>query len=304
MNQIVLFYGEEETLRNISKRGSETDIRYYNTKISGDEITFLYPFKFPERIQTLLNAASVSNKAIIAVNEIDKSVGELLLTLEYHQIKDLGVIADPNVTSQIQKIAASVGITAHPLTPKFEDIEKFSRLPVQATESENLVVLDQSFQVKGVGTVSLGFVLGGQVRKHMVMKAYPSGKSIDIKSIQIMDVDTEEARPFSRVGLAYRSTEVDDVPKGTILYSRDGVEFTESIQLDVKTNLTVKSVHSVGEKIQLNFLFNNVNAEISDISESRYLIDVDRKVPVIDEIFSLTSLNSSPRVIGAGKPAN
>lgn len=304
MNQTVLFYGDEEILKNLTKKGSETDIRYYNTKISDNEITFLYPFKFPERIQTLLNAASVANKAIIAISELDKSVGEFLLTLEYNQIKNLGVIADSSTVYQIQKISSSMGITVHELSPKFEDLERFSQVPIEPPKAEDLVVLDQSFQVKGVGTVSLGFALGGQIKKHMVMKAYPSGKNVDIKSIQIMDVDMENAGPFSRVGLAYRNVDVDDVPKGTLLYSKEGLEFTESIQLEVRTNPTVKVIPSIGEKIQLNFLFNNVNAEISDISEGRFLIDVDKKVPIIDEIFSLTSLNSSPRIIGAGKPAN
>ncbi len=304
MNQTILFYGDEEILKGLSKKGSETDIRYYNTKISGNEITFLYPFKFPERIQTLLNAASVANKAILAVNELDKSVGEFLLTLDYHDIKNLGIIANDSIFQQVKRIATGMGIACHEMKPNFEDIEKFSQISIDSSRAENMVVLDQSFQVKGVGTVSLGFVLGGQIKKHMVMKAYPSGKTVDIKNIQIMDVDMETADPYSRVGLAYRNVEVDDVPKGTILYSKEGVEFSESIQLQVRTNPTVKVVPSVGEKIQLNYLFNNVNAEISDISEGRFLIDVDRKVPKMDVIFSITSLNSTPRVIGAGKPAD
>ncbi len=304
MNQTILFYGDEEILKSLTKKGSETDIRYYNSRIAGNEITFLYPFKFPERIQTLLNAASVSNKAILAVSELDKSVGEFLLTLDYHGIKNLGIIAEEPALSQVIKIAMSMGINAGPIKAAYEGIESFSQIPIEPARTENLVVLDQSFQVKGVGTVSLGFVLGGQIKKHMVMKAYPSGKSVDIKSIQIMDADMESAEPFSRVGLAYRNVEVDDVPKGTILYSQDGLEFTESIQINVRTNPTVKLVPKVGDKIQINFLFNNMNAEISDISEGRFLIDVDKKVPVINEIFSITSLNSSPRVIGAGKPGN
>lgn len=304
MNQSVLFYGDEEILKALSKKGSETDIRYYNSKIGGNEITFLYPFKFPERVQTLLNAASVANKAILAVGELDKSVGEFLLALDYNEIRNLGVIAEEPLSQQITKIASGMGISCHSMKPSYEDVEKFSLVPVDSRRQENMAVLDQSFQVKGVGTVSLGFVMGGQIKKHMVMKAYPSGKSVDIKNIQIMDVDMETADPFSRVGLAYRNVEVDDVPKGTILYSKEGVEFSESIQLQVRTNPTVKIAPSVGEKIQLNFLFNNVNAEISDISDGKFLIDVDRKVPLMDIIFSITSLNSSPRIIGAGKPAN
>jgi selenocysteine-specific translation elongation factor len=304
VNQTVLFYGDEDILKNVAKKGSETDIRYYNSKINGNEITFLYPIKFPERIQTLLNAASVSNKAIIAVNELNKDVGEFMLSLDYYEIRELGVICDPTTADKIKRIAEGLGVRVHLLSPKFEDFEKFAQVTVGTARKENLVVVDQSFQVKGVGTVSLGFVTGGQIRKHMEMKSYPSGKTVDIKSIQMMDVDVETADAFSRVGLAFRGTEVEDIPKGSILYSMDGVQFTESIKLDVRTNPTVKVTPSIGDKIQINFLFNNINAEISDISDGRYLIDADRKVPVIDQIFSITSLNSSPRILGAGKPGN
>lgn len=304
MNQTILFYGDEEILRDVSKKGSETDIRYYNSKMGGNKITFLYPFKFPERIQTLVNASSVSNKAMLSVSELDKSVGEFLLTMGYHQIKELGLMGEPTSTGQVEKIAVGLGLKVHPLGTKFEDFEKFAQIEAETHRKEDLVVIDQSFSVKGVGTVSLGFVMGGNIKKHMELKAYPSGKTIDVKNIQIMDEDVESAEPFSRVGLAYRNAEVDDVPKGSILYSSEGVQFTDSIQLEVRTNPTVKIVPSIGDKIQLNFLFNNVNAEISDISERRYLIDVDKKIPLMDEIYSITSLNSSPRILGAGKPAD
>jgi len=59
------------------------------------------------------------------VNELDKSVGEFLLTLDYHGIKSLGVIAGEPALRQIQKIAGSMGISVHPMGPKFEDVERF-----------------------------------------------------------------------------------------------------------------------------------------------------------------------------------
>jgi selenocysteine-specific translation elongation factor len=302
MNQNILFYGNEEALNEVAKKGSETDIRYYNSKIEGSEITFLSPFKFPERIQTLLNAISISNKAIIAVDQIDRSVGEFILSLYYYDIKNLGVIGDESTLSRIRNVTKGTWIEVIPLKPTYEDFLHFISIPTAAPRNRTIVVVDQTFPVKGVGTVSLGFVMGGIIKKHMQMKSYPSGKNVEIKSIQMQDVDVESSGPFSRVGLAFRNSEVDDVPKGSILFENEELQFTENLRLNVNINPAVKSRPSVGEKIQINFLFNNLNAEISDISENSYLIDVSRKVPLIDEIFSLSSLNSNPRIIGAGKP--
>lgn len=304
MNQVILFYGDEAPLTKVAKKGSETDIRYYNAKIAGSEVSFLYPFKFPERIQTILSAASVANKAIVAISEIDKSLGEFILALDYYEIKHLGIIGNDSLVSLVKKITSGLGIEVRPMSRSFEDFEKFVSVEIENKRKDALIVIDQTFPVKGVGTVSLGFLLGGQVGRHQKMKSYPSGKEVDIKSIQVMDVDLETAFPFSRVGLAFRNVEVEDLPKGSILFSREGIQFVESLQLDVRTNPSVKVTPAVGEKVQINFLFNSHNAEISDISENRYLIDVDKRVPVIDEIFAISSLNSSPRILGAGKPGS
>ncbi|MEM0141546.1 MAG: hypothetical protein QXN66_05895 [Thermoplasmatales archaeon] len=302
MNQTVLFYGNEDVLSSLFKKGSETDVRYYNYKIAGNEVTFLFPFKFPERIQPLVNACSVANKAILAVDQLDKSVGEFILSLDYYDIKNLGFIGDEGIYNQIKKLVLPIAVNVSKITPRLEDFEQFVSLQNQNPVNGSVVVIDQSFPVKGVGTVSLGFVLGGQVKKHMVMKSYPSGKNVDIKNIQVMDVDMESAGPFSRVGLAYRNTEVEDVPKGTVLYDLESVNFVESIRLRVRKNPTVKISPSLGDKVQLNFLFNNINAEISDISEDQYLLDLDRKAPLLDAAYSITNLNSTPRILGAGKP--
>lgn len=302
MNQTILFYGDEEVLKKIAKKGSETDISYYNTKMGEDIVTFLSIFKFPERLQTLLNAASVSNKAMIAVNQVDKGVGEFLLTLEYYAIKDLGVVGDDAIYSSIKEISKSLRIDIHRVSATFESFLNFVSIPLEEPDRETLVIIDQTFSVKGVGTVSLGFLIGGAIKKHSKLKTYPSKKEIDVKSIQMMDVDVEEAVPFSRVGLAFRNVEVEDLPKGSILYDREDMRLVDDIRLNIRVNPMIRTTASVGDKIQLNFLFNNVNAEISDITGGQYLIDVSRKVPILNSIFSLSNLNSTPRILGAGEP--
>ncbi|MGC8645799.1 MAG: EF-Tu/IF-2/RF-3 family GTPase [Thermoplasmata archaeon] len=304
MNQTILFYGNEEILASLFKKGSETDIRYYNYKIAGNEVTFLFPFKFPERIQPLVNACSVANKAVLAVEQLDKNVGEFILSLDYYEIKKLAFIGDEGMFSQLKKLVSPMGIDISLMSPRFEDFERFVSSDLSNNRKSTLVAIDQSFPVKGVGTVSLGFVLGGEIKRHMVMKSYPSGKTVDIKNIQVMDVDVESAEPFSRVGIAYRNTEVEEVPRGSILYDSDSMSFVESMRLSVRRNPTVRTAPSLGDKVQLNFLFNNINAEISDISDDLYLLDLDRKAPVLDVPYTITNLNSTPRLLGAGKPAD
>ncbi len=304
MDQVILAYGSEDFLKKFAKKGSETDIKYFNQKIDNSSVTYLNPFKFPERIQPLLNAASVANKAIISFENIDKSVGEFLLALDYSDIRQLGVISTEEMYENLAKIAKGLNINAIRLQEDLGSIENFVNSPVEEKKGETTVAIDQSFQVKGVGTVVLGFVLAGEIRKHMTLKAYPSGKNVEIRSIQIMDVDFETARPFSRVGLALKNVEPEDVSKGTILYEKEGMEFSESTRMTVRINQSIKNKPQLGEKIQLNFLFNNINGEISDVSDNSYLIDTDRKIPIMETNYIISSLNSVPRISGVGRPGD
>ncbi len=304
MDQVILAYGSEDFLKKFAKKGSETDIKYFNQKIDNSSITYLNPFKFPERIQPLLNAASVANKAIISFENLDKSVGEFLLALDYSDIRQLGVIATEDMYENLAKIAKGLNINAIRLQEDLGSIENFINSPVEEKKGETTVAIDQSFQVKGVGTVVLGFVLAGEIKKHMTLKAYPSGKNVEIRSIQIMDVDYETAKPFSRVGLALKNVEPEDVSKGTILYEKEGMEFSESTRMTVRINQSIKNKPQLGEKIQLNFLFNNINGEISDVSDNSYLIDTDRKIPIMETNYIISSLNSVPRISGVGRPGD
>jgi len=301
VDQIILTYGNEEFLKKFAKKGSETDIRYYNQRLNGANITYLNPFKFPERIQPLLNAASVSKKAIISVENLDKNVGELLLAIDYSEIKHLGVISNEEVYENLKKITKGIDVSVTLLQEDLGSIENFISTDVTERNGNAMVTVDQSFQVKGVGTVILGFVIQGEIKKHMNLKAYPSGKNVEIRSIQIMDVDYESAKPFSRVGLAVKNVEPEDVSKGTLLFDADEMEMSDSIRMKVRINGAIKNKPQLGEKIQVNFLFNNINAEISDVSEESYLIDTDKKIPIIATNYIISSLNSLPRISGVGK---
>ncbi len=303
MDYSLLYYGSEEFAKQIGKSSGETDIKYYHTKRGDSEITILYPFKFPERIQPLINSASVSKKALIEIQNLDKFTGELLLALDYYGVRDLGIISDDSIFSTVEKITKGMKFNLYRVEKNMGSIYDFLDKPVEPSKIEKTIILvDQAFPVKGVGTVVLGFVIGGTVKKHQQLKSYPNGKNAEVRSIQIMDVDRESAIPYSRVGLALKGVEVDDVQKGTILSEDQEIELVDSLEINIRINQGVKTQPRQGEKIQINFAFSNVNAVVSDFDNGRILIDVDKKIPKIEGIiYSITDLNNSPRILGAGQ---
>jgi len=75
-------------------------------------------------------------------------------------------------------------------------------------EDLGFVTVDRAFNVKGVGTVVLGFAFT-RLRVHDRLSAL--GKEVEVKSIQVMDEDQDEVFPGTRVGLALRGAEVEEL---------------------------------------------------------------------------------------------
>ena len=82
-------------------------------------------------------------------------------------------------------------------------------------EAGNLIYVDRAFTVKGVGTVALGFVLFGDVRVHDQLRPIPGpdGKRVDVRGIQVSDVDCDSAGRGIRVGLSLRGIETSELQK-------------------------------------------------------------------------------------------
>ena len=73
--------------------------------------------------------------------------------------------------------------------------------------------------MKGVGTVVLGFVLGGKVSVHDKLRAVPSSpeKTVEVKGIQVNDEDYESAGEGIRVGLSLKGVDARDLDKASWL---------------------------------------------------------------------------------------
>jgi selenocysteine-specific translation elongation factor len=77
--------------------------------------------------------------------------------------------------------------------------------------------IDHAFPVKGVGAVALGVVRRGTLRTHEKLRLWPTPKIVEIRSIQVHDIDRKDAGCGERVGVALRGVEADELSRGQIL---------------------------------------------------------------------------------------
>jgi selenocysteine-specific translation elongation factor len=92
------------------------------------------------------------------------------------------------------------------------------------------VPVDHAFSVKGVGTVVLGLVAKGTIKKHDTLKILPGKKTVQLRSIQKHDDDFDMASDGDRVGLALKNVEVKDVDRGTVLTTDPWVKTSKTLE--------------------------------------------------------------------------
>jgi selenocysteine-specific translation elongation factor len=79
------------------------------------------------------------------------------------------------------------------------------------------VPLDHAFPVKGVGAVALGVVRQGTLRAHDRLRMWPTSKIVEVRSLQVHDIDRKEAGCGERVGVALKGVEADEISRGHVL---------------------------------------------------------------------------------------
>ncbi|EQD44859.1 elongation factor Tu domain 2 protein, partial [mine drainage metagenome] len=99
--------------------------------------------------------------------------------------------------------------------------------------------IDHFFGVKSVGTVALGFVLSGKVEKHQDLLLSYLDRKVQVRSIQMHDVDVDAAGPGARVGLALKNADPEELERGMIL-SENEMKYTSSMETGIATHRSVK----------------------------------------------------------------
>ncbi|MGC8691911.1 MAG: EF-Tu/IF-2/RF-3 family GTPase [Thermoplasmata archaeon] len=303
MDYTILTIMDQDMLRKIGKKTSEIDIEYYHSKMDDKTFTFLNPVKFPERIAPLLMSGSVSDGAIVQVNSIDRTLGEIILALDAMNLNNVLFLVNSEYVDSFRPLIKGTNLQNSKIADQtLENVNSFLQNMKRENDpqGEGYVIVDQSFSVKGVGTVALGFVKAGKIDKHMECRIFPSQKMSEIKSIQVQDVDVNDAQNGTRVGVALRNVNPDDVPRGSILASHERFSTSVSFRMKVKRQQVIKENLGVNSKVSLYMDFGRYPSTVSDISGDKILFDFENEVTITDDIYVISHQDRPPRIYGSG----
>lgn len=251
--------GRSSLAAKLGKKGNVTDITMYDF-VKGEQIlTIIDSSGYPASPKPLMTGLAMCEIVLLCIppGEIHAATGESVIAVDLMGI-NRGIIiqtfsdtSNPyeleERTNQIRSllqgtIARHWGIVPVSTTT-FQGMDRLkeaintldkdvaARNLLKADVSPRVVV-DHSFNVKGIGSVVLGRVIQGTIHKHDKLTIHPIGQEIEIRNIQMHDVDTISAGPGSRVGLALKGVQAKDVERGHII--SEGEISTDNIELICK----------------------------------------------------------------------
>ena len=239
-NLTVAVLAPPDYAKDLGKKGTASDITFYNLKKGDATVTFIEPTRYPEKLSSLFYTVSLSDRVVLVVSEINSSFGECVLMLQCAG-KSAGYLVLKNYISPDQIAPLIKGTILEHYEVIEEDMvglrEKMLEIAVKQTAHQKshetagngVVPIDAHFNVKGVGVVVLGSVAQGMIRKHETLKVLPTEKTAQIRSIQKHDDDAESAIRGDRVGLALKNIETEDLDRGYVLTNDPAIRYSTTI---------------------------------------------------------------------------
>jgi selenocysteine-specific translation elongation factor len=218
--------GNLEARREFGKVGTQSDIHLHEFKEGATQAITIVPATYPGTLKPLSFAVLNCDSAALVVDKLTPQVGEQILAADAAGIKH-GIVILQNYLQpdQLKPILKGTTLESWPIQTEPDWAAARAHLvaapPRGGQDKPVAVPIDHHFNVKGVGAVILGVVKQGVLRKGDTLYAYPDKVIAPVRSIQIHDVDHNEAVPGDRVGLALRNTPPELLDRGMVLAPAD-----------------------------------------------------------------------------------
>jgi len=277
----------------LGKKGTSTDITFYNLKRDQTTVTFMEPSKYPERLSSLFFVLSSAKKVLLVPTEFNSQFGEEVVALDAFGKREGYLVMGGSLPRE--KILAAVKGTVVEGYEIIRDDRNALREKLLADavgingDSGNgstvSVVVDHAFNVKGVGTVALGFVASGQLKVHEELKSLPAQKSVQVRSIQKHDDDFDCASEGERVGLALKNIEVEDLERGTVLTGNGALQVADSWDAEAQLARYWTSPLKEGMVVHLGHWMQFVSARITSVRPNgdpkRPMLAIKSEKPIV-----------------------
>ncbi|MCL4379600.1 MAG: EF-Tu/IF-2/RF-3 family GTPase [Candidatus Marsarchaeota archaeon] len=287
---LVAVPNDQELAARLGKRGSSNGVTFYNRKDGESVFAILAPTDAEKKFNSVAEVLTISDNVVVSTRSIDRLFGESII--------GCGLLGRRAILTDDQDASAIMQKSGLQSEVMGED-RLLSYLSAQhaGIAGDPIVEVDHSFDVKGVGVVLLGIVRSGVIRVHDELFC-SSGKRVTVRSLQSQDQDINEAEANTRVGIAIKGAESDDISKGDIL-SRAEIRKTQRIKADISISGLVKDKELSYSDLWLVCGFRSSACKIS--KEGNYFeVSMAAQLPMQPGERFLLVRKESPRIFACG----
>lgn len=265
----------------IGKKGTETDLTIFDFKKNEFVLSTVVPHRFPEKLPPLMFALAMSDAVVISARELSRTLAEEVVATDFMAPPSGIICASGAVTAdQLGPLLKGTALEKYPVVASHFEVSDFLQSPERrARKCEGTVVLvDQAFEVKGVGTVVLGKVHGGPVKVHQKLRILPGGGETQVRSIQIHDDDHAEGPVGTRVGLALKGTDAKALPRGTVLEDGAKIDPIDAVEGEFAANKFFKPAPAAGQIVHAFSGLDAVPGRIESIGGGKARVKFERSI--------------------------
>jgi selenocysteine-specific elongation factor len=126
-----------------------------------------------------------------------------------------------------------------------------AQLAARDSRSLARLPIDRVFTMKGFGTVVTGTLISGTIRKEEELEAFPTGRTVRVRGIQVHGENTESALAGQRTALNLAGASTDDLRRGMTL-APVGV-FAATRRFDMKLRMLPSAPRPLKNRARFHF---------------------------------------------------
>ncbi len=302
----VAVVGAVDVAKELGKKGTASDITMFNTIHDDAAITVVEPTQFPEKFPPLLTALAMGDHALLVVTELTRPVAETIATVELASVPTTVVLGPSVGAEELGRALKGGRLASAPQMPlDLPRLREFvDGLVAPPSDGPARVPIDHAFPVKGVGAVALGVVRRGTLRAHEKLRLYPTVKSVEVRSLQVHDIDRKDASVGERVGVALKGIEADELARGQTLAPEGSLTEGTSVALEgFERCRYYRGDAGPGAQLHLSLGLQVVPAVLEELDAGRARVTTDRPVAYApgDLAFLVDlSVPAGPRIFARG----
>jgi selenocysteine-specific translation elongation factor len=276
-NLTVAVIGATDYARTLGKKSTASDITFFDHKKGDVTLTLVEPTKYPDKLASLFFAVSMADAAVLVVEQINPMFGETVVMLDCVGVKK-GYIVLRNFLSREQLAPFIKGtilesylfVQDDPVSIRESLMADAKRVestePPKQEESVGSVPIDHFFDVRGIGTVVLGWVADGFLRRHDRVRILPGATEVEIRSIQKHDDDFEWAVEGDRVGIALKGVQIAELDRGMTLTNDPTMKAYSSVLAEARLVKYWLNPLKPGMVLHIGHWMQFVPARVEDVS--------------------------------------